>query len=195
MVFHYINTCGIRGTAMGGVLVPLDSVKAVGGFWPATEKDSAFFDVIMDDGSKMTATFDASIPLARQMGEHARLIKELVRKHGVVTDFGIEENDIEFESVEKSEYDATDPDGAWLLTGKVLGAAVAYVYQMDAVASDNRESVQKSAIDILEKFAVKCLGDTMAMDEYAKSRDTTEWKQSRNDPELIYAEGFGEPIE
>lgn len=199
MTMHYINTGGVRGMAMGGILLDIDEVKVVGEYWPATKEDSAHFDVLLNDGQKVSATFDSSIPVDRQMEEHARLVKAIVKKFGLTGEgapTGIGDGkqtirEIDFEPAEKTLYDATDPDGAWLLTGKALGAFVAYLYQME---DPDDLSDKHQAIKLAEQFAVKVFGDSMAMDEFAKARDRTVWKQTEDDPDRVYNKAFGKPI-
>ncbi len=191
MGMHYINTNGVRGNAMGGLLVDIQDVKAVGVFWPATDKDSAHFDVYMADGRTMTAVFDNSIPVHRQLEEHARLVKELVRIRGITGPGHKQITEVEFEPAEKSQYDANDPDGAWLMTGRALGAYAAYLYQMD---DPDHLSGKEEAIKMLEQFAVKVFGDSMAMDEFANARDQTTWNTTPDDPYSTSAKGFGKPL-
>ena len=197
MSMHYINTNGLRGNAMGGLLLDLQDVRAVGVFWPATDKDSAHFDVYLADGRSMTAVFDNTIPVHRQLEEHARLVKELVKVRGITGPGQSQIRDVEFEPAEKSLYDATDPDGAWLMTGKALGAYAAYLYQMEGSPPDDRdmdETEQNIAIRLLEQFAVKAFGDSLAMDEFAKAREQTVWDLAEDDPDRSVAKGFGKPL-
>ena len=191
MSMHYINTNGLRGNAMGGLLLDLQDVKAVGVFWPATDKDSARFDVYLADGRTMTAVFDNTIPVHRQLEEHARLVKELVKVRGITGPGQSQIRDVEFEPAEKSLYDATDPDGAWLMTGKALGAYAAYLYQMD---DPDHLSGKEEAIRMVEQFAVKAFGDSLAMDEFAKAREQTVWNLAEDDPDRSVAKGFGKPL-
>lgn len=191
MSMHYINTNGLRGNAMGGLLLDLQDVRAVGVFWPATDKDSARFDVYLADGRTMTAVFDNTIPVHRQLEEHARLVKELVKVRGITGPGQTQIRDVEFEPAEKSLYDATDPDGAWLMTGKALGAYVAYLYQMD---DPDHLSGKEEAIRMVEQFAVKAFGDSLAMDEFAKAREQTVWNIAEDDPDRSVAKGFGKPL-
>lgn len=191
MSMHYINTNGLRGNAMGGLLLDLQDVKAVGVFWPATDKDSARFDVYLADGRTMTAVFDNTIPVHRQLEEHARLVKELVKVRGITGPGQSQIRDVEFEPAEKSLYDATDPDGAWLMTGKALGAYAAYLYQMD---DPDHLSGKEEAIRMVEQFAVKAFGDSLAMDEFAKAREQTVWDLAEDDPDRSVAKGFGKPL-
>ncbi|ENL9127513.1 hypothetical protein AB6J89_004720 [Salmonella enterica] len=191
MSMHYINTNGLRGNAMGGLLLDLQDVKAVGVFWPATDKDSARFDVYLADGRTMTAVFDNTIPVHRQLEEHARLVKELVKVRGITGPGQSQIRDVEFEPAEKSLYDATDPDGAWLMTGKALGAYAAYLYQMD---DPDHLSGKEEAIRMVEQFAVKAFGDSLAMDEFAKAREQTVWDLAEDDPDRSVANGFGKPL-
>ncbi|HED5782809.1 TPA: hypothetical protein R5O69_004418 [Enterobacter hormaechei] len=191
MSMHYINTNGLRGNAMGGLLLDLQDVKAVGVFWPATDKDSARFDVYLADGRTMTAVFDNTIPVHRQLEEHARLVKELVKVRGITGPGQTQIREVEFEPAEKSLYDATDPDGAWLMTGKALGAYAAYLYQMD---DPDHLSGKEEAIRMVEQFAVKAFGDSLAMDEFAKAREQTVWDLAEDDPDRSVAKGFGKPL-
>jgi len=191
MSMHYINTNGLRGNAMGGLLLDLQDVRAVGVFWPATDKDSARFDVFLADGRTVTAVFDNTIPVHRQLEEHARLVKELVKVRGITGPGQTQIRDVEFEPAEKSLYDATDPDGAWLMTGKALGAYAAYLYQMD---DPDHLSGKEEAIRMLEQFAVKAFGDSLAMDEFAKAREQTVWNIADDDPDRSVAKGFGKPL-
>lgn len=98
---------------------------------------------------------------------------------------------MEFEPAEKSLYDATDPDGAWLMTGKALGAYAAYLYQMD---DPDHLSGKEEAIRMVEQFAVKAFGDSLAMDEFAKAREQTVWNLAEDDPDRSVAKGFGKPL-
>lgn len=191
MSMHYINTNGLRGNAMGGLLLDLQDVRAVGVFWPATDKDSAHFDVYLADGRTMTAVFDNTIPVHRQLEEHARLVKELVKVCGITGPGQTQIREVEFEPAEKSLYDATDPDGAWLMTGKALGAYVAYLYQME---DPDHLSGKEEAIRMVEQFAVKAFGDSLAMDEFAKAREQTVWNLAEDDPDRSVAKGFGKPL-
>ena len=191
MSMHYINTNGLRGNAMGGLLLDLQDVKAVGVFWPATDKDSARFDVYLADGRTMTAVFDNTIPVHRQLEEHARLVKELVKVRGITGPGQSQIRDVEFEPAEKSLYDATDPDGAWLMTGKALGAYAAYLYQMD---DPDHLSGKEEAIRMVEQFAGKAFGDSLAMDEFAKAREQTVGDLAEDDPDRSVAKGFGKPL-
>ena len=191
MSMHYINTNGLRGNAMGGLLLDLQDVRAVGVFWPATDKDSAHFDVYLADGRTMTAVFDNTIPVHRQLEEHARLVKELVKVRGITGPGQTQNREVEFEPAEKSLYDATDPDGAWLMTGKALGAYAAYLYQME---DPDHLSGKEEAIRMVEQFAVKAFGDSLAMDEFAKAREQTVWDLAEDDPDRSVAKGFGKPL-
>lgn len=65
MTLHYVNLNGVKGVAMGGLLVDMHDVVAVGGYWPASDKDSAYFDIMLEDQRSIRATFDASVPVAR----------------------------------------------------------------------------------------------------------------------------------
>lgn len=202
MARHYINTNGIRGTAMGGVLLDIDVITTVGSYWPATPQESAYFDVLLDDGRTMKVVFDSSIPVGRQMGEHARLVKEIVKKFGLtgegepsgVSDGRKTIKDIEFEPVAKTFYDATDPDGALLLTARGLGAYTAYLYSLEA-ASEHHRGIIDASIRQVEQFAVKVFGDSMAMDEFGKARDTTTWSMADDDPGRMVSPDFGKKVE
>lgn len=202
MARHYINTNGIRGMAMGGVLLDIDVITTVGSYWPATPQESAYFDVLLDDGRTQKVVFDSSIPVARQMEEHARLVKEIVKKFGLtgegepsgVSDGRKTIKDIEFEPVAKTFYDATDPDGAILLTARGLGAYTAYLYTLDAPDEDCKVRIE-AAIRMVERFAVKVFGDSMAMDEFGKARDTTTWSVADDDPNRMVSPEFGKKVD
>jgi hypothetical protein len=202
MARHYINTNGIRGTAMGGVLLDIDVITTVGSYWPATPQESAYFDVLLDDGRTMKVVFDSSIPVARQMEEHARLVKEIVKKFGLtgegepsgVSDGRKTIKDIQFEPVAKTFYDATDPDGALLLTARGLGAYTAYLYSIDA-ESEHHRGIIDASIRHIEQFAVKVFGDSMAMDEFGKARDTTTWSVADDDPGRVVSPEFGKKVD
>ncbi len=198
MAMHYINTNGVRGVAMGGVLVDINTVTSVGSYWPATQQESAYFDVLLDDGRTMKVVFDASIPVDRQMSEHASLVKELIKKFGTTKQltkpYNEKVNDIEFEPVAKTFYDATDPDGAILLTAKGLGAYTAYLYTLDAPDEDCKVRIE-AAIRMVERFAVKVFGDSMAMDEFGKARDTTTWSVADDDPNRMVSPEFGKKVD
>lgn len=198
MAMHYINTNGVRGVAMGGVLVDINTVTSVGSYWPATQQESAYFDVYLDDGRTMKVVFDASIPVDRQMSEHASLVKELIKKFGTTKQltkpYNEKVNDIEFEPVAKTFYDATDPDGALLLTARGLGAYTAYLYSLEA-ASEHHRGIIDASIRQVEQFAVKVFGDSMAMDEFGKARDTTTWSMAEDDPGRMVSPDFGKKVE
>lgn len=198
MAMHYINTNGVRGVAMGGVLVDINTVTSVGSYWPATQQESAYFDVLLKDGRTMKVVFDASIPVDRQMNEHANLVKELVKKFGTTKQltkpYNEKVNDIEFEPAAKTFYDATDPDGAILLTARGLGAYTAYLYTLDAPDEDCKVRIE-AAIRMVERFAVKVFGDSMAMDEFGKARDTTTWNVAEDDKERIVSPEFGKKVD
>lgn len=198
MAMHYINTNGVRGVAMGGVLVDINTVTSVGSYWPATQQESAYFDVLLDDGRTMKVVFDASIPVDRQMSEHANLVKELIKKFGTTKQltkpYNEKVNDIEFEPVAKTFYDATDPDGAILLTARGLGAYTAYLYTLDAPDEDCKVRIE-AAIRMVERFAVKVFGDSMAMDEFGKARDTTTWSVADDDPNRMVSPEFGKKVD
>lgn len=194
MARHYINTNGVRGVAMGGVLVDIDVITTVGSYWPATQQESAYFDVLLDDGRTQKVVFDSSIPVDRQMGEHARLVKEIVKKFGLTGEGDKAIREIEFEPVAKTFYDATDPDGAWLLSAKALGAFTAYLYALDGESEEAREKIE-AAIRLTEVFAVKVFGDSMGMDEFGKARDTTTWNVAKDDNDRIVSETFGKKID
>lgn len=182
-MMHYINTNGIRGRAMGGVLLSINDVKAVGDYWPASKEDNAHFHVYLKDGQTICVSFAQSVPVTRQLEEHALLVKELVSRNRR-PEGGQCVNYIDFEPAEKSVYDATDPDGARLIAGRALGALVAYLYQSDPSDIDDRKqdlTEQAVAISLVEKFAVKVFGDSLAMDEFSKARDETIWDESADD--------------
>lgn len=195
---HYINTQGIRGMAMGGVLIDIDTVTSVGSYWPVTQQESAYFDVFLDDGRTMKVVFDISIPVARQMEEHGKLVKELIKHFGTTQKLSKPYNekvdDIEFEPVAKTFYDATDPDGALLLTARGLGAYTAYLYAMD-VPDEECKARKEAAIRMVEIFAVRVFGDSMAMDEFGKARDTTTWSVAEDDAERIVSPEFGKKVD
>ena len=188
MTLHYVNVNGVKGTAKGGVLVDLQDVVSIGGYWPASEKDSAYFDIMLDDQRTVRATFDTAVPTARHLEEHARLVNALMELHG---------QKIEFETTEKTIYDTTDPDGAWLMTGRAVGAFAAYLYQSEATAPDDRnadETEQKIAIRLAEEFAIKVFGDSMAMDEFVEAREKAVWNPAQDDPDRVWSRGFGAPL-
>lgn len=194
---HYINTQGIRGMAMGGVLIDIDTVTSVGSYWPVTQQESAYFDVYLDDGRTIKVVFDISVPVARQMEEHGKLVKELVAKFGL-TGKGPHNTliqSIDFEPVAKTFYDATDPDGALLLTARGLGAYTAYLYTLD-VPDEECKARKEAAIRMVEVFAVKVFGDSMAIDEFGKARDTTTWSVAEDDSDnRIVSSDFGKRID
>ncbi|ENZ5742887.1 hypothetical protein pEpSNUABM08_41 [Erwinia phage pEp_SNUABM_08] len=182
MTLHYVNLNGVKGMAMGGLLVDLHDVVAVGGYWPASDKDSAYFDIMLEDQRSIRATFDASVPAARHLEEHAKLVKALMKLQG---------EDMEFEPQEKTIYDTTDPDGAWLMTGRAIGAFVAYLYQLD---DPDHLSGKEEAIKLAEEFAIKAFGDSMAMDEFVDARENAIWNPAEDDPDRVVSRGFGKPL-
>lgn len=186
MNMYYINSGGVRGMAMGGILLDLADVARVGAYWPASKDDSAHFDVAMKDGTKEVVYFDPSVSVPRQLEEHARLVNAMLEHRSA--------RQIEFETPQKTAWDASDPDGAWLMTGRALGAFAAYLYQRDRSATDKGESEEDIAIRLVETFALQVFGDSMGMDEFAKARDTAKWQESRDDPDRIWSPGFGEEV-
>lgn len=182
MTLHYVNVNGVKGTAMGGVLVDLQDVVAIGGYWPASEKESAYFDIMLEDQRTVRATFDTAVPAARHLEEHARLVNALMELQG---------RKIDFEPTEKTIYDTTDPDGAWLMTGRAIGAFVAYLYQLD---DPDHLTEKGEAIKLAEEFAIKAFGDSMAMDEFVDARENAIWNPAEDDPERVVSRGFGKPL-
>jgi len=192
MEMYYINNTGIRGVALGGVLLDLYEVRVVGEYWPRSADNNAMFVVHMIDGRDIAVTFGADIPVHRQMEEHGKLVNEVRR---VKTAALKEYQPIKFLPPEISEYECTDPDGAWLMTGRALGGLAAWLYAQDRIAPDNRESEQDIAIKLVENFAAMVLGDTAAMDEFMKARDSVTWTEvPKSDGRQISAKGYGHPL-
>lgn len=182
MSMHYINVNGVKGMAMGGVLIKLKDVTAIGGYWPASETESAYFDIMLFGKQSIRATFDNAVPVARHLEEHARLVNAYMASRG---------EKIEFEPHQKTKYDVSDPDGAWLMTGRAVGAFVAYLYQMD---DPDNLSGKEVAIKLAEEFAIKAFGDSMAMDEFADARENVIWNPTDDDPDRLWSRWFGKPI-
>lgn len=183
MEMYYINNTGIRSTASGGVLLDLYEIAAVGEYWPRSVETNAMFVVHMRDTRDISVTFSDDIPFHRHMEEHANLVNAVRRVRTKSLDVY---KPIEFADAETTRYECKDPDGAWLMTGRALGGMAAWLYAQD------KTDEQEATIKNLENFAAMVLGETAAMDEFMKARDTVKWEPV--DEGRLWARDYGEPL-
>lgn len=158
---HYINTMGVRGMARGGILFNLEDIRAVGDYYPPSTDDSGGFRVYLTDGTWIDVRFDSAMPHHRCLSEHGNIVNEYLKLNG--------HDVLEFQADEKTDYDCTDPDGVNLTMARALGSLTSWLM------ADSEDDKHKEAAKLVEEFADLLMGDSVAMGEFIKAREESEF--------------------